>query len=291
MKTTYLIKRSLQLDLQFLFTTKLPLKAYKRLYITILKYFQITRDLLIKSKKLKSVRILGQKYYYDNLFAIGFIQSYFVDDSFLIDIIPKKSVIVDVGANIGQSNIFYYKFLKAKKVYSFEPIPDAYRALVKNSPKPKYCYNFAISKKEKMDIYMAAYSVGASSIKDGRLAKRIIKAKTKRLDEIPSIKKERRIGLLKIDVQGGEMDVVKASLETIKKTDFLLIEVGLSNESQNNLRELLNLVGDDFRIIKVPKINEFHQSIFSWQLDILFINKAILKDFTKKHKNSQFSTF
>jgi FkbM family methyltransferase len=46
--------------------------------------------------------------------------------------LAKKSVVVDIGANIGLFSLFIKERCPTASIYAFEPIPDAYRCLVEN---------------------------------------------------------------------------------------------------------------------------------------------------------------
>ncbi len=51
---------------------------------------------------------------------------------FIAGIIPPQSVILEVGANIGNHAIFYEKFMDTRRIILIEPNPDAVRLLKKN---------------------------------------------------------------------------------------------------------------------------------------------------------------
>lgn len=48
-------------------------------------------------------------------------------------IASSKSVVVDVGANIGNHTLIFSSVLNAKLVHSFEPMPDTFKILQKNT--------------------------------------------------------------------------------------------------------------------------------------------------------------
>lgn len=49
-----------------------------------------------------------------------------------LNIVPKGSVVIDAGANIGNHSVYFQHFLAPKRLYSFEPQPLAYDTLVRN---------------------------------------------------------------------------------------------------------------------------------------------------------------
>ena len=68
--------------------------------------------------------IVGQQNYWDNWEggALGKIDKYLNDNA----------VILDIGANIGSHTIYWVLERNAKKIYSFEPLPDTFEILKKN---------------------------------------------------------------------------------------------------------------------------------------------------------------
>jgi FkbM family methyltransferase len=46
--------------------------------------------------------------------------------------IPRECVIYDIGANIGNHTLYFYKYLDPKEIYVFEPMKDTFDILTKN---------------------------------------------------------------------------------------------------------------------------------------------------------------
>ena len=115
-----------------------------------------------------------------------------------------EGVYIDVGANIGNHALFFDMCTKAKKVYAFEAHPEIYRYLAKNIKANKsaaMAYHQAVGETAgKCHIVEVASDIigGASTAKGGDI------------DMVPldSAIKE-RVSLVKIDVEGGEIGVIK----------------------------------------------------------------------------------
>jgi FkbM family methyltransferase len=283
-----LIKRSVLLDLRF-FSLE-GLEAIEKFSFFINKYIVLSREIIFKGKKHRKTSVFGRDYYYDDQYGLAFLQSVFIDNAFLEKIIPKRAVILDIGANIGQSNIFYYEYLKALEVYSFEPLPSAYGLLNKNSPQPKNTYNLAVSNSKKITLHVADFSVGASKNVDGRNIKKTVEVEGTSLRDIKEVNNIEKFDLTKIDVQGAEIDVFMSSFDVISRSDFILVEVGLTNESEGNLEEILKILKKDYKLIKVPDVHPFHESFFTWAVDLLFVKRALLPKVLKKLKTPKFSS-
>lgn len=152
--------------------------------------------------------------------------------SFLKDKLNHKklSTFIDVGANIGNHSLYFSKI--SKKVFSFEPNPNTYELLKFNTRNITNIniFNIGISNKnEKKFLNESNFNIGDSSIvssiemqnvkEDGTIFHEINSFK---LDDIKDFANE-EISMIKIDVEGHELEVMVGAKELIKKNNPLLI--------------------------------------------------------------------
>ena len=154
----------------------------------------------------------------------------------------KKKLILDVGANDGMSYNIIRKFTKKAKIISFEPNNYNFKNLKKIEKKDKLfkCKNIALSnlneKKEFFTPYFKNYAItqmaGISKtgiknrLKNSLFFKNIFKIiylkkeilKTKKLDYF-----KYKPDFIKIDIEGHELECIKGSLKTIKKSNPILM--------------------------------------------------------------------
>lgn len=229
--------RSLYLDYKFL---SLPLALFDKLNFIFKKYLSLGKNIILGFSPGHSfTKIFSRKYYYDDKFGIAFLQSIYVDHALLKKYIPKSATIVDIGANTGQFNFFCKHFLKAKTVYSFEPVRKTWQLLEKNVH--EHCYNYAISTKKSLTLYVPDLSLMASNFKPKTKAKKE-PVQTLLLDEFKPLKSEERIDLIKIDTEGSEYDVIMAGKEIIKKSKYLLVEASLNRQSNGNIDDIIKIL-------------------------------------------------
>tara|TARA_A100001035_G_scaffold130862_1_gene102881 strand:+ start:492 stop:1385 length:894 start_codon:yes stop_codon:yes gene_type:complete len=133
-----------------------------------------------------------------------------------LDFDVSNSTAIDIGSNIGNHAIEFAKYFK--KVICYEPNPRAYDLLATNTKHLKNVevFNWGIgSKEEFLKLQENINNIGGSSAKYQIDAKNIVNIEIKPLDNfLDSFKK---VMLLKIDVEGMEIDVLRGAEKIITK--------------------------------------------------------------------------
>lgn len=155
--------------------------------------------------------------------------------------IQGKSIL-DIGTNIGNHTLYFFFECQIKDAYNFEPVENTLNIFKKNIyinnlSNKVHIYNVAVGQSEgKADIY--SYNkdnIGATKIKpqsDGAI----------QVITIDSLNIQETIGLIKIDVEGFETNVLKGALNTLKKNmPYILIEI--VDENFEEIHNLLSNIG------------------------------------------------
>tara|TARA_B100001029_G_C15004161_1_gene419998 strand:+ start:202 stop:1095 length:894 start_codon:yes stop_codon:yes gene_type:complete len=133
-----------------------------------------------------------------------------------LDIDVSDSTAIDIGSNIGNHAIEFAKYFK--KVICYEPNPRAYDLLATNTKHLKNVevFNWGIgSKEEFLQLQENINNIGGSSAKYQIDEENIVNIEIKPLDnDFESLKK---VMLLKIDVEGMEIDVLRGAEKIITK--------------------------------------------------------------------------
>jgi FkbM family methyltransferase len=156
-------------------------------------------------------------------------------------LIHNKSdiIIFDVGANRGQTTEKYKRIFPMSTIYGFEPTQEVFACYRNNfagdlDVKP---INLALSDKNRVEeFYINKCDYTNSFFPAVRLTKRLshdnddqlinfktIKTRTETVDNFCSKEGIKKIDILKIDIQGGELKVLKGASEMLDKQQIRLI--------------------------------------------------------------------
>lgn len=132
----------------------------------------------------------------------------------------KDKDIIDAGAFTGDTSIPISEITN-KNVYAFEPFDKSYEMLVKNIENNNIRNIIPINKSlgdinGERTLFLAGQNVqGITNDPNIRKADKEIKVDETTIDKFVS-ENDLKIGLISIDVEGAEMDLLKGALETIK---------------------------------------------------------------------------
>ena len=151
----------------------------------------------------------------------------------------KFNNVVDVGAYLGNHSVYFSNYFKG--VVSFEPNPYSFDLLKINTKQKKNIkiYNFGLSNKNSTeDFYNYEFNHGGSSvIKSKKTPYTKHRAKFYSFDKL-NLKK--KIDLIKIDVEGNELNVLKGMKETIQKSSPIILFETQKKEIFNGTSAVIN---------------------------------------------------
>lgn len=164
----------------------------------------------------------------------------------------QNKAIIDVGAHIGTFSLPLANIFDQNDYYLFEIQPEVFNLLEKNVEINKFknihLYNTGLSDKEEtFEINLPNYTLD-KNISAFSLKKQVIdndyevntigekaKLKCKKLDDFNI----ENVGLIKIDVEGFELEVLRGSLETIKNSNYPPLIFESWSWKHKNLKEEL----------------------------------------------------
>lgn len=173
--------------------------------------------------------------------------------------------VVDIGAHVGISVLHWAEYFK--EITAFEPMLDHFNCLEENTKHLSMVnrINCAISNENKIlkGAYRTSKNSGSFQLLDDSYCqpskkdpRKIYNIESKKLDEFNF----KSVGLIKIDVEGWELEVLNGAINTINKhRPILLIEFTGGNSKKSlhtyNVEEYYNLI-EKLNYISVIKIND-----------------------------------
>lgn len=217
------------------------------------------KTLVIKTKYGFLMTISEYEYFMSGFFFLG--ETNPLETMLVRSILKKGDVFVDVGAHIGWYALSAADIIGNNgKVIAFEPNPSCITELIKNIDLNKYknvvLEKIALSDKEEIAEFWVGDDMGGSLVKenterltvDGSTVKKI-KIRTRTFDSYIKKYNNIKIKLIKIDVEGAEIQVLKGSERYLKKYNpDILIEVideclRANGSSKKELFDYLNKLG------------------------------------------------
>lgn len=204
----------------------------------------------------------------------------------LIKGIKTPETIIDIGSNKGQFILLIEKIYPNKNIYSFEPIKEMI-----DKQKKFFAYknniifhNVALGSSTTLKEFLITARMDSSSflkiVSDKNKSKNydIVENRNIQINTLDDLLINEKIShpvLIKIDVQGYELEVLRGANNLLKKTDYLLLEVSKNEMYQNQPIEkviveyLKNL---NFDILKSNNWSKIQNTNF-YQRDIIFYKK------------------
>ena len=207
------------------------------------------------------------QFYIPSLISAYRAKTFFSKEPDTIDWIKKKGgadkILYDVGANMGIYSIYYAKMFKSN-VYAFEPSFKNLDLLVKNinlnlladkvhaisNPLSK---NFIFS-----NFFQIKSSPGfaGATFNDNLVKKNMITKDTNgstesleyttlglSIDNLTALNLIKKPDLLKIDVDGNELDVIEGCRKTIEQSNTISILIETRQETEINIKKEFEILG------------------------------------------------
>ncbi len=202
----------------------------------------------------KVIPYFGHWFYYDDITLPITLITYpdEVASHVLSQIDPnfKVKTVLDIGGNIGQFAVTTAALSDAQTIDVFEPNPEIFNLLEKNSemyPEIKR-YKYGVGKPGTFAFFFRKNKSATGSIIKGNSDKKIDEGIEEiSIDVIDNIKnhtKRNSYDLVKIDVEGSELEVLK-NMQGIK-IKYLYIEISADRDKPYSTSEIYSLIGQQF---------------------------------------------
>jgi FkbM family methyltransferase len=221
------------------------------------KLFSHIRDYFINKSPLKFRTASKLNVLLHNRSDFELYQQIFVENVFnfqaIKEFIKKNNpVVFDLGANCGFFTLRTLDFFSKAKIYAFEPqikVKNKFEKIIKanNLQDQISLYQFAIADRNSRSIFYENRSPISASLLKEKVSKRTIRKKYPvQIKSLNWFVKEYNTPLpdiLKIDVEGSELDVLKGSADILNKISILFIEVHPPICTANQIKDFLHSFG------------------------------------------------
>lgn len=168
----------------------------------------------------------------------------------IISQVIQKSCVLDIGANIGNHTLYYLKECSAKYIFCFEPIKETFQILGKNIEINNVndrvsIYNVAVGASNG-NVRVESYDV--TNIGGTKVA--LDNSGSIEMRSIDSLNISNKIGLVKIDVEGFELNVLRGMKNVLlQNKPYMTIEIRDKNFKDASL--FLSSLG--YKYIEISK--------------------------------------
>ncbi|MBS1614977.1 MAG: FkbM family methyltransferase [Bacteroidetes bacterium] len=248
------------------------LQKRKRVGLSWFKEKKLKHD---NSTHEKSYALFGKPLFYtvapDLLHGI---EEIFIDECYKISL-SANPFILDCGGNIGLSTLYFSKLFPSAKIITFEPDRHNYALLEKN------VRSYGLSNVELRQEAVWNEETTLQFEGDGSLGSSIARSQNDHTYDVPAVRLgtylNRRVSLLKLDIEGAEYEVVKDIKDKLGMVDNIFLEYHSTFEDEYKLIELLTIIKDAgfqfymrevFEVYPTPFFREVTNNRYDIQLNI-----------------------
>jgi FkbM family methyltransferase len=172
-------------------------------------------------------------------------------NEYLLDRVQLKNedFIIDCGANVGDFwHALTYENDLCINYFAFEPSENEFRCLELNVKKKANLFNLGLwDKKDKLKFYISSENADSSMIKPPSYTRTI----SLEVDRLDNVIKANKIKLLKLEAEGGEMQVLNGAKNLLMNIEYITADLGLENNGASTLPEVTNyLLSNGFEIVE-----------------------------------------
>lgn len=170
----------------------------------------------------------------------------FITKEFIRQFLPDYPLIVEAGAHIGRDTVKMATLWPDATIYAFEPVPELFKQLCERTKDYPNIHTFACALSNKKATALMHVSTGASTAASSLLEPyeykksrpevvfHMITVETTTLDLWAKEQGISHVDFLWLDMQGHELEVLKAAPRVLATVKALLIEASLTERFKTN---------------------------------------------------------
>lgn len=169
-----------------------------------------------------------------------------ITKEYIRQFLPANPVVIEAGAHIGRDTEKMARLWPDATIYAFEPVPELFKQLQERTMKYSnvHCFNLALSNREGeavLNVSAGASTAASSLLKSYEYSRarpdvhfHELAVKTVILDHWAHQTDVKKVDFIWLDLQGYELEVLKASPHLLSTARALLIEASLNERFKNN---------------------------------------------------------
>lgn len=167
----------------------------------------------------------------------------FPDMGFLLHVLRREDLFIDIGANVGSYTILACAAIGARGI-AFEPVPDTFKRLIENMrlnhlDERVKCVNKGVGARQECVAFTGDNDATNHALASGELCNKVVNVEVTTLDtaldgEFPS--------LAKIDVEGYEIPVLEGATEILKNPSLHSVIMELNGSGRRYGYEELRIL-------------------------------------------------
>lgn len=230
-----------------------------------------------EDKQIKELRISKLKIIYKRPYEV--LHTYkelFEDEIYKFAASTSSPLIIDCGANIGLSVLYFKNLYPGTIVFAFEPDPANFALLEQNVAKN----NLSNVSCRQEAVWIANETLSFAS--DGTQASQITKdGQQKNAVQVAAIRladvlKDNKVDFLKIDIEGAELDVLQDCEPYLQNVENLFVEYHGKTSETEKLFQLVQLLKGHYKVylklaadnLQHPFVTKTTTDAFDVQLNI-----------------------
>lgn len=208
-------------------------------------------------------------------------KEFFISDEYSVELLkpylPKNSVVIDIGANIGMFPIRLLVEQPDIWFYSYEPFPNNFAILhenVSSNPLTRNrisIFNTAVlgKKQDDLKIYFNRkqnYTDSSSVIPGFENNHDTLEISCTTLEEIYSVHRLQNIALLKLDCEGSEYSILyDTPVDLINKIPLIVVETHDLDTKNNNIHGIKTFLSALGFTCKTKPITDKINMVWAWK--------------------------
>lgn len=233
-------------------------KYHRRIFLLIqLWYFTVTRKWILKGKEMAfNFSYQGRNFQFSISSSVDLAALYevFVLEEYHWDLKKVPEVIIDLGAHIGDTALYYHILYPSAKIFAFEPAPASFKKLVKNTSSIKEIVpvQAALGKSDGMAQLNIVPSSLGNSLKMRDNSESSVTVPVYSLSSLNKVCDIHSADLIKFDIEGGEENFLGFQLSDLSLAYIGEVHLDLMSIEFNQFLNLFSHFNVEYKKLGNP---------------------------------------